>query len=319
MELVPGETLADRIQRGAIPLDEALPIAKQITEALEEAHEKDVIHRDLKPANIKVTPDGKVKVLDFGLAKAYEREQDSALSNSPTMLSAGNTQAGVILGTAAYMAPEQARGRNVDKRADIWAFGVVLYEMVTRTQPFQGADLTDILAAVMRDKPDLSAAPPQLRRLLEACLQKDPRNRLRDIADIWKLLDDEPAARADAGASRRRSSWLWPGVATAFAMIAAIGFWAPWRGGQLPDRPLLRFTEDLGPEATRAPHNSVILSPDGTRIAYTARGEGGMRVYTRRLDQPEATLLVTGAAELPEVFFSPDGEWIGFVSTDRTL
>src|SRR5262245_39537332 len=187
MELVSGETLADRIKRGAIPTEEALPIAKQIAEALEEAHDKGIIHRDLKPANIKLTREGKVKVLDFGLAKAYEREQaDEALSNSPT-ISMAATNAGIILGTAAYMSPEQARGRQVDKRTDIFAFGCVLYEVLTGDPTFQGEDVTEILGRVVTGEPDWKAlparTPPQIRELLGRCLQKDPKLRLRDIGD----------------------------------------------------------------------------------------------------------------------------------------
>src|SRR5262245_44219319 len=170
MELVTGETLADRIKRGAIPIEEALPIAKQITEALEEAHDKGIIHRDLKPANIKLTPDGKVKVLDFGLAKAYETETSNPnLSQSPT-ISMAATNAELILGTAGYMSPAQARGKTVDKRADIWAFGVVLYESLTGKRLFKGEDVTDTLASVVKEHPDLSQVPAQVRKLLQRCL-----------------------------------------------------------------------------------------------------------------------------------------------------
>jgi serine/threonine protein kinase len=171
MELVPGETLADRIRRGAIPIEEAIPIAKQIAEALEEAHEKGVIHRDLKPANIKVTPDSKVKVLDFGLAKAYEREQgNAALSNSPTMLSVAATNGGVILGTAAYMSPEQAMGKAIDRRSDIFSFGAVLYEMLSGENAFAGATTQETLVAVAKDDPDWSKLPADIPGWLSALL-----------------------------------------------------------------------------------------------------------------------------------------------------
>jgi serine/threonine protein kinase len=187
MELVGGETLADRIKRGAIPVEEALPMAKQIAEALEEAHEKGIIHRDLKPANIKVTLEGKVKILDFGLAKAYDREPaDAVLSNSPT-ISMAATNAGVILGTAAYMSPEQARGRAVDKRTDIWALGCVLCEMLTGKRAFSGETVVEVLGAVLRAEPDWTSlpqtTPPGIRSLLKRCLQGDTKRRLRDIAD----------------------------------------------------------------------------------------------------------------------------------------
>src|SRR5512136_2729874 len=187
LELVQGGTLADRIKSGPIPIEEALKLGLQIAEALEVAHEKGVIHRDLKPANIKVTPDGKVKVLDFGLAKAFAGEQEINLSNSPTLSDAA-TQQGVILGTAAYMSPEQARGKAVDKRADVWAFGAVLFEMITGRTAFSGQDVTDILAAVIRSEPEWSGLPTnlhwRLREVLERCLKKDARDRYHDISDV---------------------------------------------------------------------------------------------------------------------------------------
>jgi serine/threonine protein kinase len=188
MELIEGDTLKDRIKSGPIPVEEALKLALQMAEALEAAHEKGVIHRDLKPANIKITPDGKVKVLDFGLAKAYVGDQDKiSLADSPT-ISAAATQQGVILGTAAYMSPEQARGKPVDKRADIWAFGVVLYEMLTGKSLFSGEDVSSTLAKVLEREPDFLTLPqnlhPRIRLLLERCLKKDPRTRYHDIADV---------------------------------------------------------------------------------------------------------------------------------------
>jgi serine/threonine protein kinase len=194
MELIEGPTLAERIGQGPIPVDEALGIARQIADALDAAHEKAIVHRDLKPGNIKLKPDGTVKVLDFGLAKIPEASPaGTSADDSPTM-SMTATQAGMILGTAPYMSPEQARGRAVDKRADIWAFGVVLHEMVTGKRPFQGEDLTEILASVVKERPDLSAVPAHLRRLVEQCLEKDVKKRLRDIGDTELLLRADPSS-----------------------------------------------------------------------------------------------------------------------------
>src|SRR5215471_17197985 len=215
MELVEGPTLAQRIKAGAIPLEEALGIAKQIAEALEAAHEKGITHRDLKPGNVKIKPGGAVKVLDFGLAKQSREREGAVTENSPT-LSMAATEAGVILGTAAYMAPEQARGKPVDKRADIWAFGVVLYEMLTGRRLFQGDDLTDTLAAVVRDRPDLSAVPAAVRRLLEKCLEKDPKKRLRDISGVQLVLESETPAQVQ---TKTRSKGWRLAVAAAVAAV----------------------------------------------------------------------------------------------------
>jgi len=218
MELVGGETLAEKIRRGAVPLKESLEIATQITEALEAAHDKGIIHRDLKPANVKVTIDDKVKVLDFGLAKAFETPTStSSLTNSPTV-SVDPTQTGVILGTAAYMSPEQARGKPVSKSADIWAFGVVLYEMLTGRPPFQGEDASQTMASVIMQEPRFEGIPISVQRILKNCLQKDPKNRLRDIGDVWRLMEAElspPGITATVPSSRiwlRVSGWVGSGV-----------------------------------------------------------------------------------------------------------
>ena len=212
MELVEGEDLAARLTRGAFPVDESIAIAKQIAEGLEEAHEHGIVHRDLKPANIKLTPDGKVKVLDFGLAKAYAADAAGGsspdLSQSPTLAHAG-TAAGLILGTAAYMSPEQARGKPVDKRADIWAFGVLLYEMLTGKPLFTGDTLSDVLASVLRQELDWTAlpptVPPEVLRLLGRCLERTPKNRLHDIADARLVLEDIVAGRSDGRSLRLES------------------------------------------------------------------------------------------------------------------
>ena len=235
MELVEGEDLSQRLARGPIPVDEALPIARQIAEALEAAHEQGIIHRDLKPANIKVRPDGTVKVLDFGLAKAMETgsgaPSSGELANSPTITSPAMTVRGMILGTAAYMAPEQAKGRGVDKRADIWAFGCVLYEMLTARRTFRGEDATDTIAEVLKSSVDYStlppSTPPNVRRLIVRCLQRDPKLRLRDIGDARiELMSDTLEEAAPAV----RKSGLSYGTAAVLvvlaAAIAAGGAWA---------------------------------------------------------------------------------------------
>jgi len=316
MELVEGEDLSQRIARGAMPLDEALPIAKQIAEALETAHERGIIHRDLKPANIKVRTDGAVKVLDFGLAKAIDPAGASGVNvaNSPTLTS-HSTALGMIMGTAAYMAPEQAKGRPVDKRADIWAFGVVLYEMLTGRRAFEGDDVSSILAAVIQSEPRWDSLPANVRRLLESCLEKDPRKRLRDIGDAWKLLDDGPAV-----AARSRTGtpgWIAAGL---LAVVAAMALWAPWRGASPPTaQPLVRLDVDLGPDVSLAPldapmFSTVAISPDGTRLVYVGSVSGGpLRLLTRRLDQPKAAEL-PGTERAINPFFSPDGRWVGFWS-----
>jgi eukaryotic-like serine/threonine-protein kinase len=310
MELVEGPTLAERIKEGPIPLEEALRIARQVAEGLEAAHEKGITHRDLKPGNIKIKPDGTVKVLDFGLAKVGPRTASGGgqdPENSPTMSMAA-TQAGVILGTAAYMAPEQARGKPVDKRADIWAFGVVLYEMVTGKRLFQGEDLTDILASVVKEQPDLSQAPPQLHRLLASCLEKDPKKRLRDIGDVWRLLDDRwaeippPAARLSS-----RNAWIWPSVAAVLVLLLGGTGWALWREHTAPTR-ATRFEVQLPPNVEFSTYVSV--SPDGHKLVFSASGaQSGLWIHD--VDTLEwRKLPVTEAARSP--FWSPDSRFLGF-------
>ena len=210
MELVGGPTLADRIERGPIPIEDALPIARQLAEALDAAHEQGIIHRDLKPENIKLTPDGTVKVLDFGLAKAVERTSVlSELAQSPTVMTPVSTVEGVICGTVAYMSPEQARGRPVDKRTDIWAFGCVLFEMLAGRKPFPGGSLPDTVAAILTSEPDWRVLPPEtpprVRLLIERCFRKDPTQRLRDIGDVWFQLEDTPNDFLSTDAARQRT------------------------------------------------------------------------------------------------------------------
>ncbi|MBZ5612307.1 MAG: protein kinase, partial [Acidobacteriia bacterium] len=302
---------AERIKQGAVPLDEALAIAKQIASALEAAHEKGITHRDLKPGNIIIKPDGAVKVLDFGLAKMGGTPTAQS-DHSPT-LTIGATQAGVILGTAAYMAPEQARGKEVDKRADIWAFGVVLYEMLTGQKLFKGEDLSETLASVIKEEPRLERVPAQVQRLLRCCLEKDPKQRLQAIGD-WRLLLEEGAAPV-TGASQRAGGWVWawPAVAAVVTLALAAALWAPWRAEKPVDRALVRLDVDLGSDVSLpTPTNisSVAISPDGTCLAYVSGSP--LKLFIRRLDQPKATELPGTQGVTTGPFFSPDGQWIGF-------
>ena len=340
MELVEGPTLADLLGRRAVgaglPIDDALAIARQIADALEAAHEQGIVHRDLKPANIKVREDGTVKVLDFGLAKAMDTTSASAAKamNSPT-LSIHATQAGVILGAAAYMSPEQARGRAVDRRADIWAFGVVLFEMLTGRRAFDGETITDIIAAVVTREPDLGvlppATPPRVRDLIARCLIKDPKQRLRDIGEARIAIDraianpesptsnDEPGItpgeRRTSNAAhgwRRALPWAVAGLACAAAAAFLIQ-WAPWRTAPL--RAPLRMSVELGADASLGARvgSSAILSPDGAVLAFTAqKGDStATQLYVRRLDQLRATPL-SGTDDARDAFFSPDGQWIAY-------
>ncbi len=318
MELVEGEDLAHRIARGMIPIDEALPIAKQIAEALEAAHEQGIIHRDLKPANVKVRPDGTVKVLDFGLAKALEGSGGSGrsggLSQSPTLTTPAMTAGGVILGTAAYMAPEQAKGKAVDKRADIWALGSVLFEMLTGETLFAGETMSEMLAAVIKDPPRLDRLPANtptaIRRLLARCLERDPRLRLRDIGEARILLDqpltlDHDAAAASVSASRVSRGALWTLVAGAMALAAAAGAIA-WRVKPSPVGPVRR----LELPAAIAAASSFAVAPDGSKIAYFAGGH----LYVRAFDSLDARDLGVVHVTSDKPFWSPDSKTIGFTA-----
>ena len=317
MELVEGPTLADRIARGPIPLDEALPIAKQIAEGLEAAHEQGIIHRDLKPANIKVREDGTVKILDFGLAKALEPKHLSGLNvtQSPTITTpAMMTGIGVILGTAAYMSPEQAKGRPADKRSDVWAFGCVLYEMLSRKRAFEGEDVSDTFAAILRGDPDWSALPPLLspvlRRLLTECLQRDRQKRIGDIAVVRYVLDDlRGAERSPAPATdSKRLAWL-----AAAAAMAIGGGAAGWMLKPTPPagpKAIVRFPATLaaGQAFSNVGRHVIAISPDGLHLAYVTSAQ----LVVRALDQLEGSP-VRGTVEGPtEPIFSPDGQWIAY-------
>jgi Tol biopolymer transport system component len=327
MELVEGEDLSQRIARGAIPLDEALPIAKQIAEALEAAHEQGIIHRDLKPANIKVRSDGTVKVLDFGLAKAMEPTgaMSASASMSPTITTLAMTRAGMILGTAAYMSPEQAKGRAVDKRSDVWAFGTVLFEMLTGTRPFEGDGVSETLACVIEREPAWHRLPaklsPALRTYLERCLQKDPRQRIRDMGDVRLALEGafETAAPRTTGttmssAPRGRPVWM---AAFAFVVVLAAALAIPavrYLRQTPPPEPVVTRLDVVTPPTSDA--FSFALSADGRQLAFVASGEKGSQLWLRPLDQVRAQPLVgTEGANYP--FWAPDGHAVGFFADGK--
>ncbi len=334
MELVEGETLEEHLRKGPLPREECLPIFLQIAEALEYAHEHGIVHRDLKPANVKLTPDGKVKVLDFGLAKALDTAS-SAMSGtpgaSPTMsptITAMGTQAGMILGTAAYMSPEQARGRPVDRRADIWAFGVMLLEALTRRSIFAEETVSDTLAAVLRATPDLSTLPAgtpgAVRRLIERCLRKDPRARLQAIGEARVIIEesirgeDEAAApaapMAAAAAPTGRPGWM-ALAALAAALIAGLAVgWILGRATSTPASPTMRYALALPDDLTfsTAEFTQLALSRDGTQQVAVVESAGTTpQILYRRVDELEPRILPdTEGATSP--FFSPDGKWVGF-------
>jgi hypothetical protein len=322
IELIEGETLAERMaraERRGLPLDEALAIARQIAEALDAAHERGIVHRDLKPANVKLRPDGTVKVLDFGLAKVVEAWREDAspsgLANSPTF-TANATQAGMILGTAAYMAPEQATGKPVDRRADIWAFGCVLFEMLTGRALFQGSSVSEILAAVLRDAPPLQAlpatTPPGVRRLLDRCLQRDPRKRLRDIGDARLELDavaNDPEVPVPAPQKRSlAAAATWAAIAVALAALAGVAGWSLSRDVRLP----LRKLEIALPAGSPA---TVQLSPDGTRLTYGATD----RLFVRHLDALDPHDLGPVPPGTEVLAWSPDTTMIALASGDGKI
>jgi eukaryotic-like serine/threonine-protein kinase len=332
LELVEGPTLADRLRSGRLEVTEALTIARQVADALEAAHERGVIHRDLKPANVKLTPDGDAKVLDFGLARLAGDSADVALAQAPT-ITAGGTREGVILGTAAYMSPEQARGRSLDRRTDIWSFGCVLFELLTGRLAFPGETVSDTIMAVLGREPDWAALPERtpdsVRALLMRCLEKDPKRRLRDIGDARIEIDDAlttPARGVQAVGRGPGSRALPPGVALAGLILAAIAVGFAASGWLRPRAPgpaePVRMTATLPPgvSVTRGPGlgfpASVALSPDGRTLVIAATGTDGQRLYQRPLDRLDATP-VAGTAGGSSPFFSPDGAWIGFFAEGR--
>ncbi|HVH28778.1 MAG TPA: protein kinase [Vicinamibacterales bacterium] len=337
LELVEGGTLAQRLKSRPLPVPEALSVARQIADALQAAHEKGIIHRDLKPANIAFTVDGQVKVLDFGLAKAVESESMADVANSPTM-TLGGTQAGVILGTAPYMAPEQAKGRPADKRSDIWALGCVLYEMLTGKRAFEGEDVSDTLAFVITKEPEWSAlpadVPPAIRKVLRRCLEKDRKRRFADIADVRLDIEDALNAVPDAtaaviappaGRSNRRLIAI---GSLAAAAVIAIAFWSGQRrASPSPPAPVARFLVNVAPaeQLLAAPEDrdtvegrpsrtSMTWSVDGRSIVFSAAEGDRQQLYIRTIDRLVATPLPgTQGGAIP--FVSPDGRWVGFWSS----
>ena len=333
MELVAGEDLAERLKSGPLPLAEALDVARQIAEALEAAHEQGVIHRDLKPANVKRTPDGRVKVLDFGLAKAVDAAPAAAPRDaafSPTITSLG-TVAGVILGTAAYMSPEQARGKPVDKRADIWSFGVVLYEMLCGRSLFGADTVSDTLAGVLKTQIDFSKlpaeTPPAIRHLLRRCLERNPKNRLHDIADARIVLDEQLSGRVEESASTAATGGRPISAARAAALVAGVGLLVAlgvaggWLAHRLPPDEALattRLSIQLPPEApygvSSIPGRSIAISRDGVHVAYLADSGNAYQLVVRALGELLPRVIRTANARQP--FFSPDGKWIGYFDRD---
>jgi serine/threonine-protein kinase len=323
MEFVEGEDLAQLLSRGTIPRDEALEIAVQIARGLEAAHDSGVIHRDLKPANVKRTPDGSIKVLDFGLAKVFLPESSAGgePSMSPTLTS-GGTMAGVILGTASYMSPEQAKGKEVDRRADIWSFGVVLFELLTGRSPFQCESVPETLAAVMMREVDLGALPAdtpgQVKRLLRRCLQRDPQKRLRDIGDARLLLEEaQQAPETEAPLETvvpARARWLARAPWAVAAAAVAVAVWLGLSSPAAPESTTMRFSLSLQDGLQVGNFFSMAaldVSPDGQRVVMEARNEDGNGLYLREMGREEAELLDgTEGAQTP--IFSPDGQWIAF-------
>jgi eukaryotic-like serine/threonine-protein kinase len=321
MELVEGATLADRIERGPIPVVECLKIAHQIADALESAHEKGIVHRDLKPANIKITPEGKVKVLDFGLAKALAVSPDPGdIMTSPTISIAG-TNAGVILGTAPYMSPEQAKGANADTRSDIFSFGCVLFEMLSGRRSFQGDSVSEVIASVLAREPDLAMLPsnlsPRLTELLRRCLEKDQKRRWQAIGDVRVEIDaisaDPHGLRIPGGFAAPKPLWrrALPAIVTGI-VVAAITASVMWVYRPLPSTAITRFHYVLPKDTgfTRTGRHVVAISPDGANVVYVAN----QQLYLKPMADAEAKAIPGTSQDVNTPFFSPDGKWIGFFS-----
>jgi serine/threonine protein kinase/Tol biopolymer transport system component len=305
MELVGGATLADRIKKGPLRPRDALNIARQIAGALEAAHDAGIVHRDLKPGNITIRPDGTVKVLDFGLAKVNSA---IATPEGAASIKAAGTDVGTILGTAAYMSPEQARGEAVDKRTDIWAFGVVLYEMLTGKRLFKGNSLTDVLAGVLKEDPDLSEVPPRFRRLLQSCLEKDPKKRLRDIGDALRLIPDDDQERT----AQRPFRWIWPAIASVpmLALIAGLFVYFREKPATTPDSVSFQI---IPPGISR--YSALSLSPNGRKLAFSGTGFDGVnRLWVRDFDSMTARSIPEADGIAGAAIWSPDAKYLAFAS-----
>jgi eukaryotic-like serine/threonine-protein kinase len=303
MELVAGES-----PQGPLPIETALNYARQIADALEAAHEKGIIHRDLKPDNLKINPDGVVKVLDFGLAKTFTEASETEQGTIAPTQSKSITGAGTVLGTSGYMSPEQAQGKISDRRADIWAFGVVLHEMLTGQRLFHGETISGTLVAVMTKEPEWDRIPAKVQRLLRSCLEKDPKRRLRDIADAWKLLDEEPGAAVP----RARRSWF-AGVSLALAAAVGVALWAPWRR-PMPSSDPIRFQIPLN---VTGEDGSLKVSPDGRYLAFAAVASDGVtRIWVRAMDSVDARPLPAAETDpvVGAIIWSPDSRFIAFDS-----
>src|SRR5215470_16921987 len=326
LELIEGETLADRIARGAIPIADALEIAKNICEALEAAHEKGIVHRDLKPANVKITPEGKVKVLDFGLAKALEVAPAQTASNSPTLLSAAAMSGGVVLGTAGYMSPEQAKGHSADQRSDIFSFGCVLYEMLTGRQTFHAETVPETLAAVLMREPDLNALParlhPKLEELIRRCLAKNRKERWHAVADvrlgIASIMADPYGLSLPAHRDLARRPLWQRALPVLAALILAVTVTAVvWNIRSSPSPGLLQFSHVLPPDQhfTNVGRHLIAMSPDGASIVYIAN----QQLFLRKLSHREARSIsgTDSGTAVTTPFFSPDGRWVGFFNDGK--